>query len=453
MTGRAAACWPAAVQPYPGLTVDCATRTVTAITDANGVARFDIVGAGLAHPMDGGSRLTGCAQVRADPGDVPLGTMSVAVYDQDGRDGLSVDDVWLWRCDYASAMYYPRSDYNHDYTVGVFDFQALVERFWQGGSQQSGARCDGQRNVSEFVVPGDGGLDLAWGDCYGAGGSSLTTFACNTNTGTHEPLVGSVVLPSEPALTHVTGIEAEVYVIGPPGAPLADWFRFDRAGCRSGALVTSGTGGEVCPAPTPGLAWLVGVYPSYESENVLRLVFYLIDPSHDIVWEPGAELELFRLLIGHQKTVGTGACAGCSSPVDFLFNSVKIYQGGMTECMPDLAGKNVLIQRPDASNFAFYQSPVSGVPGSGRASALSLWPASPNPGRGTVTVGFTLPSAHGATLDLLDITGRRVASHDVPPGASGAQRLTLGDGLRPGVYFVRLRQGSLMTSLKAVVVR
>jgi hypothetical protein len=84
---------------------------------------------------------------------------------------------------------------------------------------------------------------------------------------------------------------------------------------------------------------------------------------------------------------------------------------------------------------------------------LTLEGVQPNPSRGAVRVAFTLPSARPATLDLMDVTGRRVARQDV--GALGAGRHSVefapGRALRAGVYLVRLIQGGAVVTAKAVV--
>ena len=69
----------------------------------------------------------------------------------------------------------------------------------------------------------------------------------------------------------------------------------------------------------------------------------------------------------------------------------------------------------------------------------------PNPSpNGRLTVTFSLPDDLGATLDVLDVGGRRVAGSDVGSLGAGRHMLVLGAGTRwnAGVYFVRLTQGA-----------
>ena len=89
------------------------------------------------------------------------------------------------------------------------------------------------------------------------------------------------------------------------------------------------------------------------------------------------------------------------------------------------------------------------------ALAFSLEAARPNPTSGPLAVAFTLPSTARATLDVLDVTGRRVRSRTFEAPAVGRQRLSFGDdgALAPGLYFVRLRQEQRTALTRVAVVR
>ena len=77
--------------------------------------------------------------------------------------------------------------------------------------------------------------------------------------------------------------------------------------------------------------------------------------------------------------------------------------------------------------------------------AFALEGTRPNPASGgRLMVHFALPTGEAATLELLDLAGRRVTERTV--GTLGAGRhsvdLTEGRRLKPGLYFVRLTQGA-----------
>jgi hypothetical protein len=76
----------------------------------------------------------------------------------------------------------------------------------------------------------------------------------------------------------------------------------------------------------------------------------------------------------------------------------------------------------------------------------------PNPTPGPLKVTFTLPVASTAVIDVLDIHGRRAATHRFGPLGPGQHQTTVAAGLAPGIYFVRVTQGSQMRVSRAVVI-
>jgi hypothetical protein len=85
--------------------------------------------------------------------------------------------------------------------------------------------------------------------------------------------------------------------------------------------------------------------------------------------------------------------------------------------------------------------------------ALALHGARPNPSGQDLNVSLALPNAAPATLELLDVTGRRLASRDVGTLGAGPHLvdLTPGRALVPGVYWLRLTHGLGVRTAKAVV--
>jgi hypothetical protein len=86
---------------------------------------------------------------------------------------------------------------------------------------------------------------------------------------------------------------------------------------------------------------------------------------------------------------------------------------------------------------------------------LELVGARPNPASGDANVEFVLPDAMPATLELLDLAGRRIWSRDVGALGPGLHRVPIAGarGFAPGVYFVRLSHGSDARTAKVVRVR
>ena len=89
----------------------------------------------------------------------------------------------------------------------------------------------------------------------------------------------------------------------------------------------------------------------------------------------------------------------------------------------------------------------------GGAARLSIAGFRPNPAAGEARVAFTLASKEPARLEVLDVSGRRVATREVS-GAPGEHVVALGGTrLAPGVYVVRLTQGGKTATARAVVAR
>jgi hypothetical protein len=85
---------------------------------------------------------------------------------------------------------------------------------------------------------------------------------------------------------------------------------------------------------------------------------------------------------------------------------------------------------------------------------LALDPVRPNPVRGgPVTVSFSLATGGDASLELVDVSGRRLASRDLSSFAAGRHVLALAPEHHPapGIYLVRLRQGGIVRLSRVAV--
>lgn len=134
-------------QPDPGIAVSCGTRSVSAVTDANGIATFHLVGSAL-NP--GGGTLGapapgfGANGARVLANGVMLGSLTVAAFDQDGEMGVNGADLARFLNDRFSfdpgtpaTTLRGRSDYNADGKVDVLDLAMLLRARFAGGSSES----------------------------------------------------------------------------------------------------------------------------------------------------------------------------------------------------------------------------------------------------------------------------------------------------------------------------
>jgi len=165
---------------------------------------------------------------------------------------------------------------------------------------------------------------------------------------------------------------------------------------------------------------------------------------------------------------------GPSSEPDFA--SYRLYRGTTSDFVP---GPASLVAAPSDTGYAdpgpagrYYkltavdvngnESAADGIGPSGTlaveggALAFALEGARPNPSRGErLNVEFVLPDGGAARLDLLDVSGRRVAGAEVGTLGPGRHTVTLAPDrpLAPGVYHVRLARGGTTRVTRIAVVR
>jgi hypothetical protein len=77
----------------------------------------------------------------------------------------------------------------------------------------------------------------------------------------------------------------------------------------------------------------------------------------------------------------------------------------------------------------------------------------PNPARGAFWATVSLPEPGTATLDLYDLAGRVLESRKLEGGRPGVVQMNVAGDLRPGVYWLRLRQGSMPSGMRTSVAR
>lgn len=121
----------------PGSIVDCPTRTIRSVTDANGRASFTIVGAALVgQPQCLAATCPGKVRVYTDG--IYVGEIDVSAFDLDGVGGVSGADLAAWLGDFGSALDPRRSDYDGNGNLGGADLSLWLTRFGSELSQQSG---------------------------------------------------------------------------------------------------------------------------------------------------------------------------------------------------------------------------------------------------------------------------------------------------------------------------
>ena len=178
------------------------------------------------------------------------------------------------------------------------------------------------------------------------------------------------------------------------------------------------------------------------------------------------DVSLVGTEVGPQRALITWQVANRSEPVTVYRAQSGMAWQALGTRIPDGSGR---VQFEDtALKPATRYGYRLGVPDGGvEVAAGEVWvttPASaefalrgmsPNPAVAELWVSFSLPNDVPATLELLDLSGRRVLAADAGQLGAGVHRLSLGKSANvpPGVYLVRLRQGVRSLITKAAVVR
>jgi hypothetical protein len=76
----------------------------------------------------------------------------------------------------------------------------------------------------------------------------------------------------------------------------------------------------------------------------------------------------------------------------------------------------------------------------------------PNPSSRDASVAFTLVGREHATLEIVDVSGRRVLSREVGVFGPGTHALAVQSPLAPGIYWLRLTQAGARVSTRGVVI-
>lgn len=209
-----------------------------------------------------------------------------------------------------------------------------------------------------------GGINLAWLNCLGDGGVQNRTFACNVNTGSNL-LVTSFILDADQA--DVSGNELVLDFLS-TSDPVPAWWEFRApVNCRSTSLLTNtvftdnvcfdwaagqaaGGVGSYSGDAGPG-GWTID--PNVISRHRRLKIAIAVPPTALGQLVAAQEYYSTNVIVNNAKTVGTGACAGCTDPVCIVFNSVKL--------TTPIAANDVTLGTPNSpgSNIVTWQAAVA----------------------------------------------------------------------------------------------
>ena len=177
------------------------------------------------------------------------------------------------------------------------------------------------------------GINVAWDQCHGDGGTLNRMFACNTNSGT-ERLVLSFV--TDQRIENVSGMEMYLQLAA-DGPALPTWWSMKNPGtCRPS------TPGFTVSPPNPsstlcvdwggsffGSAGIANYVIGAAGPNTATSVAVVAVPQGlGLSVDPATQYFTGSYLISHTKTVGTGSCSGCQVPVCILYSHMRLFVDG-----------------------------------------------------------------------------------------------------------------------------
>lgn len=340
----------------PNTIVDCVGRTARTFTGTGGRAELRLTGAiGTRSPASIGAR----ARVYGDG--VLLTTVPVAVLDQDGAEGVDAKDVALFLHDFEVAVSggptAARSDLDGDGAIGPADLGLLYRAAGDPAHEVSPARCDG--GATERPTTPGGTRELTWRECLDDDGQLLQTFACNTNVGTRVLVVAAEL--AQPS-TDLIGFEADIELFSPTVSTLPVYWQPPPSGCSVERfhVALGATSSCITPFAGVGNAAVTRFTPDLDGDPRRAMVRVVGASPEPVASGPGSRTGLFELTVHAQRSVGTGACEGCATPVALIVRSLRLVRGAAGSgaiSAPDLE-----LVASSAHNAAFWQAVVGVVP-------------------------------------------------------------------------------------------
>ena len=207
------------------------------------------------------------------------------------------------------------------------------------------------------------GVNFSWDACTPEGGVQNKTFACSTNTGTRT-MYGSFVLADDQP--NFVGVEIRVDISVQTDSLPAWWQFFNAGACRQTALslnfLFGNDPGTSCTDPWSGQAtggigayhtfWTTPQVPGGDGNAAQIVIAAAVPSTTPVPLTANTEYYCFKLVLSNAKTVGTGACGGCSTPVCIVLSQVSAVQNDNSqESLTDPITSNILTWQ-SASNCA-----------------------------------------------------------------------------------------------------
>ncbi len=170
------------------------------------------------------------------------------------------------------------------------------------------------------------------GDCSpyttGLAINNATTNTCLSNSGTAFAAWCSIVMP---AVTRVGFVGAQgVIDITSSQTTLPDWWRQDTCRPTGFGVVADNTIGGTCGTlwdVVPGAGSNLGSIYGVHGANTIRMLLgqvLVATNAYDLIGDGVTEQSVFKYTVLKVKSVGTGACTGCSFGTCLVLNEINL---------------------------------------------------------------------------------------------------------------------------------
>ena len=190
--------------------------------------------------------------------------------------------------------------------------------------------CATTTHATPNVMSCPPGVNLRWNNCFSDGSVVNRNFTCAANSGVNL-MVGSFSVPMDLPAPKRTEFVVD---IATASATLPAWWQFRNPGsCRMTSMSMSIV---LSPVAVNCVDWTLGqaaggildYQMGARGPNTARVIGFAQVP--DGIFPPieplfaNTEYFTFNLAFNNAKSVGIGACAGCSTPACIVLNSIRI---------------------------------------------------------------------------------------------------------------------------------
>lgn len=341
---------------------------------------------------------------------------------------------------------------------GAPEGSILIRRFTAGGTPHSAwpaaGVAVGERGPEwpRLVVDGAGGVYAAWSPGVICLEAPLCFNCCPSPlSATHLGANGALV-PGWPAAGIPFG-ENGVVASDAAGGLLVGTTSYDWAG---GLTATRGHAARMRPDGTPAPGWSLTGNPICSERRQQNTPALQADGTGG-TFASWIDYRTFEPVLYVSLLGSSGSVAG-GWPQTGSIGSAAAVSPGPPVLVSGRTGEAIVLWSDRRSGvlqlYAERARPGPAGPPAPRVGlGFTVTDIRPNPARGAFWATVSLPEPGIATLELFDIAGRVLESREIAGGRPGVVHMNESGKLAAGVYWLRLRQGSLPSGMRTSIAR